>query len=182
MLNKETDAWLQQALSDRRAAERVLDRGDHSTFCQCIAKCQQTVEKSIKALVISAQALGMTVNKDKFGHDVQPLIKNWHDNLKYALIGEKSATDVYFRADQFLKSIESEISILCGLAPRRFKRGVPTPRNTEYPFECQSDLWIPPAGKDAFSIYEVTFNLDLAGRTYRGAKKFVGLIERVGLG
>jgi HEPN domain-containing protein len=44
-------AWLRQAQSDRESAERVLDLGDEPTFCHGIAKFQQAVEKSIKALV-----------------------------------------------------------------------------------------------------------------------------------
>jgi HEPN domain-containing protein len=44
-------AWLRQAQKDRESIDRVLELKDGSTFCHTIAKSQQTVEKSVKALV-----------------------------------------------------------------------------------------------------------------------------------
>src|SRR5947209_2372023 len=121
-------AWLRQAQSERESAERVLDLGDASTFCHAIAKSQQAVEKSIKALVVALRddrrlhiAIGWTHTVEQFlgiltrlprfgGHnrDIQSII--------HGLLDETT---------------RAAVRALDQLAPRRPPPGMPPYRNTE---------------------------------------------------
>src|SRR6266516_3794837 len=53
-------AWMQQAESDFRAAQRVDNNADARTRCQAIAKYQQCVEKSVKGVLDKLHAAGIT--------------------------------------------------------------------------------------------------------------------------
>lgn len=48
---KQSEAWVLQAKSDLAAAQAVFREDDASTYCQAIAKFQQTAEKSIKGMI-----------------------------------------------------------------------------------------------------------------------------------
>ncbi len=56
---KQSEAWLAQVQSDFAAGKRVFVEGDKTTYCQSIAKYQQTVEKAVKAMVAAVNDLGI---------------------------------------------------------------------------------------------------------------------------
>ena len=55
---KQSDAWLVQAAADMSAGEKLFQQDDPTSYCQAIAKYQQTVEKPIKAMVAAVNDLG----------------------------------------------------------------------------------------------------------------------------
>src|SRR4051812_8647702 len=63
-------AWIQQAESDFRTAQRVDNGQDARTRCQAIAKYQQTVEKSIKGVLDKLHAAGLVQNGSDRSHKV----------------------------------------------------------------------------------------------------------------
>jgi HEPN domain-containing protein len=66
-----SDLWIRQAESDLLCAGRVLDPNDATTFCHSIAKCQQSVEKSIKALVAALRDAGIINRGPTYSHDLE---------------------------------------------------------------------------------------------------------------
>ncbi len=66
--------WITQADSDRLCAIRLYDGADHRTYCQAISKHQQTVEKSIKAIVAAIRDAGIVVLPIGYTHAVDKLI------------------------------------------------------------------------------------------------------------
>ena len=63
-------AWMQQAESDFRTAERVDNVADARTRCQAISKYQQCVEKSIKGVLDKLFAEGLIAQGSDRGHRV----------------------------------------------------------------------------------------------------------------
>jgi len=55
---KQSSAWIVQVESDFAVAEILFQKTDATTYCQAIAKYQQTVEKSVKAMVAAVNDLG----------------------------------------------------------------------------------------------------------------------------
>lgn len=70
----ETEAWLSQALSDRHAAERFLADKEGIGRCHAIAKWQQTVEKSVKAMVCALSDAGIVGINVRARHEVTPYV------------------------------------------------------------------------------------------------------------
>jgi HEPN domain-containing protein len=167
-------AWLRQAQSDRESAERVLDRGDTSTFCHAIAKFQQAVEKSINALVVALRdyrGLGVVIG---WTHTVEPFMgvltrlprsggRNREiQSLLHGLLDERT---------------RGAIRALDQLAPRRPPPGVPPHRNTEYPF-LQEGEWCAPADLQIFTRSDVDRFRALAARIVGGCARLISAIER----
>jgi len=44
-----SEAWLVQAASDHESIGRVFERERPNSYCQALAKCQQSVEKAVKS-------------------------------------------------------------------------------------------------------------------------------------
>ena len=63
-------AWMRQAESDFRAAQRVDVPADPRTRCQAISKYQQCVEKSVKAVLDKLHAAGLVGSRSDRGHKV----------------------------------------------------------------------------------------------------------------
>ena len=63
-------AWMKQAESDFRTAERVDNQGDARTRCQAISKYQQCVEKSIKSVLDKLFAAGVIAQGSDRRHQV----------------------------------------------------------------------------------------------------------------
>src|SRR5437870_2121831 len=65
-----SQAWMQQAESDFRTAQRVDNEQDARTRCQAISKYQQCVEKSIKGVLDKLHAVGLIGNGSDRRHPV----------------------------------------------------------------------------------------------------------------
>ncbi len=146
----EVRAWLSQAQADWRAGERAFDRGSTETYCHTIAKCQQAVEKSIKALILALRdhrGLGLQIG---WTHPVERFLSvlirlpRSPDNrsiqsLIHRVLDEKTWGDI--------RALER-------LIPRKPAPGTTTSRNTEHPFE-QDGQWRYPAGDGVFDPREI---------------------------
>ena len=67
----EPTAWLYQAKADRNAAELFVADGEATGHCHAIAKWQQTVEKSMKALVSALHDAGILGAGVRSRHEVE---------------------------------------------------------------------------------------------------------------
>jgi HEPN domain-containing protein len=63
-------AWMQQAESDFRTAQRVDNDHDARTRCQAISRYQQCVEKSVKAVLDRLYGAGLIHNCSDRSHQV----------------------------------------------------------------------------------------------------------------
>jgi hypothetical protein len=66
----EPTAWLRQGRADWQAAERFLADEEGTSRCHAIAKWQQTVEKSVKALVAALHDAGILSTNFRPRHEV----------------------------------------------------------------------------------------------------------------
>jgi hypothetical protein len=167
-------AWLRQAQRDREVAERAVDLGDASTFCHGLAKLQQAVEKSVKALIVALRdhrdleiAVGWAHGVERF---MGILIR-----LPRA-VGDRN--DIQGHIRRLLdENTRGDIRALDRLAPRRPPPGLPPQRNTEYPF-LHAGEWHAPADLDIFSRQELDRFRALAGRIVAGCARLISAIER----
>lgn len=166
------DLWLAQATSDWRSALRIFDSSDHLTYCQTIAKYQQTVEKSVKAVFASVKDKGINLGPLGYDHDVAKKIAA----LK-RLPQPTGKTGIQFIVNRVFTNAD-EINVLCALAPKKPAPGQLHARNTEYPFEIAAGLWEAPATKDVFSLTEVNQFRRTAEQTFTRASKAIDAIKR----
>jgi HEPN domain-containing protein len=164
----EAYAWLQQALSDRAAAERLSGDENGVQWCHAIAKYQQTVEKAVKAIVV---ALHISVGyQHGVGHFVDVLIR---------LPRRPGNRDIANNLSRWLDTnTRTAIRSLDILAPRRPAPGQPHQRNTEYPFQDPHDRWTYPAARGVFSSAEIKQFRDLPHRIARVAEQVISAIRR----
>ncbi len=169
---KHSEAWLMQAKSDYNAAQRVLVKQDPATYCQAIAKYQQTVEKSIKAMVAAVNELGVEFFTLTPKHSLNDEIKSLQ-TLRRAI--DNTSVDRITRvfSQKRLKLIR-EIS---ALAPRFPQQGEAFVRNTEYPYTLASGEWTAPAADDAFTEDELNRYQSLARELHQNVTRFVGAIR-----
>jgi len=73
---RQSEAWILQAKSDLAAAQAVLKENDPSTYCQPLAKYQQSAEKSVKGMIAALNELG-----------VFPLIISGNHTLEHEING-----------------------------------------------------------------------------------------------
>jgi hypothetical protein len=66
---RQSKAWIVQAESDLIAAQRVHKESEIGTYCQAIAKYQQCVEKSVKAMVAAINELGIPFHAISRNHN-----------------------------------------------------------------------------------------------------------------
>lgn len=164
---KQSQAWLAQAKSDYDAAQRVPVKQDPATYCQAIAKYQQSVEKSIKAMVAAVNELGVEFFTITDSHSLTKEIKALQ-TLRRAI--DNTSIDRIARAftPKRLRLI-AEISLL---APRFPRDGADFVRNTEYPFTLASGEWIAPASEGVFTMDEVNRYQGLAWELYQNISSF----------
>lgn len=168
---KQSEAWIIQVKSDFAAAEKLYVDGQDVTYCQAIAKYQQTVEKSVKAMVAAVEDLGVpffSITPSHLpGEEISALLR-----LRRAI----DNTSIEVLADLFRRH-RSGVENLCYLAPKWPERGQPFLRNTEYPFETE-DGWNAPAVPGTFSRDEVRSARQTAWVFHRKAIDFVRLVKR----
>jgi hypothetical protein len=169
------EAWLLQADSDVAAATRVFVQEDHSTYCQSIAKCQQTVEKSVKGLVEVMGEAGLVTNAWQmvgWKHPVERLVS--------FLVGRTPDQGVYVNIRMlFDNNTQSGIRLLDSFVPRKPPDGQPPfARNTEYPFDGLQENFRAPAEHNAFDLVETKRCQDVAKTVHVGCRKIASFVRR----
>jgi hypothetical protein len=167
--------WLNQAHSDLKAAERLFDTTDDNFFCQAIAKHQQVVEKSVKAIAASIRDAGIGSINTGFSHEVEKIVSGL-----VLLPKNKRALEIKDKIKALLhEGHRSEIRALCSLAPKKPGPGELARRNTEYPFQRPDKSWIAPHEVGAFQSSEVERFRELSNRIINGAARIVSAVERL---
>ncbi|HZL35417.1 MAG TPA: hypothetical protein VFC78_08915 [Tepidisphaeraceae bacterium] len=166
--------WISQANSDWWAAARLFDPDEPRSFCQTIAKCQQTVEKSIKAIAAALQDRLIVSIPIGYKHDVADLA-----SALRRLAKPRDPTDIQYHINILLTEyVLNEIKALDAMAPRRPSGGCLHARNTEYPFERIAGDWIAPSFAGVFALSEIYRFQQLAKRVYPGARAIVSALRR----
>ena len=167
--------WISQANSDLWAAERLFDAAQPRSYCQAIAKCQQTVEKSVKAVAAALR------DRFIFRPDGKVFYKHEVNELASALRRLSTGDDpVNIRAavSRMLTPHQiAEIKALQMVIPRKPPPGALHARNTEYPFEVLAGEWTAPA-LNAFTAAEVRRFRQLADHIYSAANRIVSVLQR----
>ncbi len=176
---RQSEAWLLQIASDFAAAELLFQNMQTNPVlrCQALAKYQQVVEKSVKAMVPAVEELGirfMTVTRDHVpAKEIDALL-----SLRQAI--RNTAAD-YLAEKVLTRRRKSQILALCRLAPQYPVPGQAFLKNTEYPFnssEFDLTIWTAPAAMSEFSEEEVQAARELAWTLMRHVKKFVSSVRR----
>ena len=174
----ESAAWIAQAGADRAAAVRergFAERLEAPVWCHTVAKYQQAVEKSIKAIVAALHECGVR-GLPPIGYDHR--VQN-HLRLLRRLPGGGAGPTIQRKLKDFLDAAtRNTIRNLENLAPRRPAPGDPHPRNTEYPFNTAGGAWTYPAASDSFSVAEVKEFQKLMGRVSHYATNIVSALRR----
>ena len=124
-------ASMKQAESDLRTAERVDNDNDARTRCQAISKYQQSVEKSMKAVLDKLFAAGVIAQASDRRHHV----------ARYAAVlsGFPATPDNRQLLNQlrrlFTQPVIDQIGFLDSLVPVYPANGALAARNHEYPFQ-----------------------------------------------
>ena len=171
MAVSQANAWLHQAHSDLQSAIKVYDPNDPATFCQAIAKHQQTVEKATKAVAAALIQSGLIREKIRFTHDVSYLLSAFQRLPTSATLHREEAHFAIYH-------VGSEGEILMDLAPKK-TTGALLPRNTEYPYNDPSGGWRSPAEVGSFSQSDVVQFERVASRSLDNAKKIFDGIRRL---
>ncbi|MGI4792294.1 MAG: hypothetical protein ACRYFS_26000 [Janthinobacterium lividum] len=166
---KQSAAWIVQVESDFAVAEMLFRRNDATTYCQAIAKYQQTVEKSVKAMVAVVNDLGsdLTITASH-------LPTNEIDGLlRLRRVIDNVSVD---RLTRIFKMHRGPIENLCKFAPRWPEDGETFARNTEYPFLI-TGTWTAPAADGSFTLQEATEAQSTAKAFHKAAIDFVSSVK-----
>ncbi len=168
---KQSAAWIVQVESDFAAAEKLFQRNDATTYCQAISKYQQTVEKSIKAMVAAVNDLGsdLTVTASHLP------IAEIDSLLQVRRVIDNVSVD---RLAKIFKDHRVAVENLCRLAPKWPEDGKSFARNTEYPFVLNEE-WTAPAVEKSFTLQE-TVNAQSTAKAFH--KAAITFVEAVKLG
>ncbi|HVS39495.1 MAG TPA: hypothetical protein VMS17_28315 [Gemmataceae bacterium] len=174
----ESAAWIAQANADYAAAEREYEfagRRREPVWCHAVAKQQQAVEKSIKAIVAALHECGVRgMHPVGYEHRVQS-----HLRLLRRLPGGGAGLSIQRKLREFLDAAtRAGISRLEALAPRRPAPGDAHPRNTEYPFQAALGRWTYPAAADSFSATEVKEFRTVMRHVAYNARNIVSALRR----
>ena len=170
----ESFAWLQQAIADRQAAERFADSAEGWGRCHALAKCQQTVEKAIKAVVAALRDARILHIEIGYRHEVARFL-----NVLIRLPHAATNRAIQRHLQSFLnQDTRDGIRALDALAPRAPAPGQPLRRNTEYPFHDADGNWTYPAANNTFSAKEVERFRQLAYRIVDNAARIITAIRR----
>jgi hypothetical protein len=175
---RQSEAWVLQAKSDLAAARRVLREDDPTTFCQAIAKYQQVVEKSVKAMIAAINELGvagtiLTISgRHTLEHEVNQL-----DGLRRKKPGlDDASVDVI---DRLLTRHKNAIGRLCSLAPKLPGAGSAYPVNTEYPFnDASPGGGTAPAAPETCVLRDVLEAQKRAWPLHHSAARFASSLRR----
>ena len=172
MASSRSASWSHQAYSDFQAARRVYLPDEPGSYCQTIAKCQQCVEKSVKAVVDLLGEIGLLRAQIRFNHDIRALLTS----LEYIPVRSQYRDLIL----DFVGAIGPEGDRLMALAPRRpADLNAPLPRNTEYPYQNPDGTWRSPAEPGSFDAREAEHWLAFAQRVRHEAIRLRETIARV---
>jgi hypothetical protein len=146
----ESRAWLIQLDSDWMASELFAANGTIYFHCQEIAKYQQVVEKSIRAIEakLIERADIKSENRASFQHCPIKAI----NSMQAVFEKDKGLKAVV--SDKFSGQNKADIRDICLLAPKLPPAGQAYTKNTEYPFNIGRD-WTAPASKGNFSESDI---------------------------
>lgn len=166
--------WFRQATSDLACAERLRSESNEEVYCHIIAKYQQTVEKSLKAIAATATDADMADIKIKYNHEVQYCIESL---LRLKKPKENSEIQNRIRGvlDEFRRG---EIAALMALAPKQPTAGQYAMRNTEYPFQNSDGVWVVPSDPAVFRKEDVARFGNIATRIHDGAGRILLALAR----
>lgn len=166
-------AWMQQAESDFRAAQRIDNDDDPRTRCQAISKYQQCVEKSVKSVLDRLNAAGITnAHSDRRHHVARyaPVFAN--------LPHRRETRDLLNQLGRlFTDSVVQRINLLDSLVPEYPAPGALAQRNHEYPFQQTTVDWRAPCDEDAFTAGEIKRIRNCAGSLMLGLRKIFDALE-----
>jgi hypothetical protein len=166
-------AWLRQAESDFRTAERVDIDQDARTRCQAISKYQQCVEKSVKGVLDKLYAVGLVGNRSGRSHKV----------ARYAIVlsgfpATRDTRDLLNQLRQlFSTTVLEQINLLDSLVPQYPAAGTLAQRNHEYPFQKSQVDWHAPSDEDAFTRGEMKRIRYCAGLLNRRLRQIFDALE-----
>lgn len=166
---KQSEAWIMQVKSDFAAGERLFQKNNSRTYCQAISKYQQTVEKSVKAMVAAVNDLGssLTITRSHSPNDEITTLLGLKSRL------DNTSTD-YLTAT--FEKHRTAIIDLCRLAPKWPNDNKTFARNTEYPF-VTAEGYTAPADPVAFTLQEVNTSRSTAWIVHRRAISFVQSVK-----
>ena len=166
-------AWMQQAESDFRTAQRVDNDADPQTRCQAISKYQQCVEKSMKCVLDKLCAIGLTSAHSDSRHHVARYTAVFTN-----LPRTRETRDVLNQlARLFTNSVIEQINLLDSLVPQYPQPGDLAARNHEYPFQESITNWRAPSDADVFTAGEIKRIRRCAGLLIAGLRKIFDALE-----
>ena len=167
--------WLRQATSDLACAERLRGNSGAEDYCHIIAKYQQTVEKSIKAIVAAVADAEITYIGIKYNHEVKDYIA-----ALLHLPKPKENLEIQSRIKGVLNEFQrGEIAALVSPAPKQPAAGKYAMRNTEYPFQNSAGAWIIPSDPAVFRKEDVTRFGSIAESIHDGARRLLSALARI---
>jgi hypothetical protein len=166
-------AWMRQAESDYRAAQRVDISYDARTRGQAISKYQQCVEKSVKGVLDKLHASRITHAHSDRRHHVARYAAVFANIPRTGQAGD--LLDQLGRL--FTDRIIEQISLLDSLVPEYPDAGQLAARNHEYPFQKSFADWRAPSDVDAFTAGELKRIRSCAGSLILGLRRILDALE-----
>ncbi len=168
-------AWMTQARSDYRAAQRLDIPHDPTTRCQAIAKYQQCVEKSVKAILDKLHAAGVVPQ----GSDSKHSVARYIQTFALAPRGANNRSLLRQLAAVFTASVIAGVKQLDSLVPKYAQPPLPQRRNHEYPYQDAALDWHAPAEPTTFSTGEMKRIRDCAGRLMNRLPWLLAALDRL---
>ena len=161
---KQSAAWIAQVESDFAAGEKFFRENDPTTYCQAIAKYQQVVEKSVKAMVAAVNELGSSITITR---------SHLPTNEMDAFLGLRKKIDnaSVSHVARMFKAHRQAVENLCSLAPQWPEDNASFARNTEYPFQIHGE-WTAPTVEGMFTLQEMKSAQSTAKAFHRAAIDF----------
>jgi hypothetical protein len=168
-------AWMQQAESDYRTAQRVDIDQDARTRCQAISKFQQCVEKSVKGVLDKLNAAGLVREGSDRSHRVARYVA-----VLTRFPTTRDTRDLLRQMRRlFTDRVIEQINLLDSLVPEYPATGALARRNHEYPFQNAADDWRSPSDEDAFTAGETRRVRHCAGVLLPGLRRILDALDRL---
>jgi hypothetical protein len=164
-------AWLTQANSDLEAARLLRDVDRPILYCQVAAKCQQVVEKSVKAIATELNDRRIVFLTIGFDHRIEQYI----EAIRRAPGKRKGSVPDYIKST--LSHNLPTVTELMSLAPHKPADIDRLPKNTEYPFG-KAGARVAPADTAVFLQVDVDRYLTTAGALLEKAQTLIAVTER----
>lgn len=155
------NAWMRQAISDFRIAQHIDNDRTPQTRCQAISKYQQSVEKSVKAVLDKLHAAGLI----RSGSDRRHAVARYAEVLGGFPADTKDRRYLLNALRRlFSPSVIDQIQLLDSLVPEYPAPNTLARRNHEYPFQDDAGNWHAPSDANVFSAGEIKRIRSCAGR------------------